>query len=148
MISIKELHFRLHFRFLDSFCIEVTSSENQPCSSHFKGGAVYFKFNGAERATIPANFRYFEYCLRSEEVDVLNDRFELKSSNNNAVCIFSLTINGTQILNGRNNNQTAFWLDKNQRNCDYVFDNKQYLMITPHITIQNNQVISSPCQGK
>ena len=104
--------------------------------------------NDERKPTIPEKFRYFQYCLPSKEVDILNDRFQLQSSTTDGVCIYSLHINGTQILNGRNNNQTAFWLDKNQRNCDYVFDNKQYLMITPHITIQNNQVISSPCIGK
>ena len=84
---------------------------------------------------------------------MLNDRFELKSSNNNAVCIFSLTINGTQILNGRNNNQSAFWLDEGESRCDTVSviddfgNNVRIPMVTPDLIIQDNQVISSQCKG-
>ena len=134
-------------RILDSFCFEMTSSGNQPCNRHFEGGEVYLNINDVRKATVPRKFRYFEHCFPSEEVDVVNDRFRLQSSSNDGVCISSLKINGTQILNGRNNNQTAFWLDKNSRSCDNVVDDVQYLMASPYIAIQNNQVISPSCKG-
>ena len=136
------------FSFLDSFCIEITSSDNQPCNRHFAGGEVYLNINDERKATIPEQFQYFDYCIPSEEVDILNDRFQLQSSTTDGVCIFSLHINGTQILNGRNNNQTAFWLDKEDSRCDKVVDDVQWLMATSDITIQNNQVTSPSCKGK
>ena len=126
----------------------MTSSGNQPCNRHFEGGEVYLNINDVRKATAPRKFRYFEHCFPSEEIDVVNDRFRLQSSSNDGVCISSLKINGTQILNGRNNNKTAFWLDKNSRSCDNVVDDVQYLMASPYITIQNNQVTSSACKGK
>ena len=145
--KLSRFEFLPTFSFLDSFCIEITSSDNQPCGQYFEGGEVYLNINDERKATIPEKFRYFQYCLPSKEVDILNDRFQLQSSTTDGVCIFSLHINGTQILNGRNNNQTAFVLDKNSYRCDKVVNDVQLLMTGPDITIQNNQVTSTQCKG-
>ena len=145
--KLSRFEFWPKFSFLDSFCIEITSSDNQPCNRHFAGGEVYLNINDERKATIPEQFQYFDYCIPSEEVDILNDRFQLQSSTTDGVCIFSLHINGTQILNGRNNNQTAFRLDRGESRCDKVVNEVQLLMAGPDITIQNNQVTSSQCKG-
>ena len=131
----------------------MTSSDNQPCNRNFEGGEVYLNINDVRKATISRKFRYFGYCLPSEEIDVVNDRFQLQSSNTDGVCILSLNMNGTQILNGRNNNQSAFWLDEGESRCDTVSviddfgNNVRIPMVTPDLIIQDNQVISSQCKG-
>ena len=53
--------------------------------------------NDERKATVWSKFRYFEHCFPSEEVDAVNDRFQLQSSSDDGVCISSLKINGTQI---------------------------------------------------
>ena len=79
-----------------------------------------------------------------EQVDILNDQFQLQSySTTDGVCISSFVLNKSQILVGRHNNQTAFWLkDGNDRNCE------SGLMKTPDIIVQNYTVISSQCKGR
>ena len=119
----------------------VKSNENPPCNSFWQGGKIYINLNGQRKATIPAGFRNFQYCLSSDEIDIEHDRVQLKSSNNDNVCIESLIINGKQIFVGALNNQPSFIIDGNQNYC------KLNKMVTAHITIQNGQVISSKCKG-
>ena len=78
-----------------------------------------------------------------EQVDILNDQFQLQSySTTDGVCISSFVLNKSQILVGRHNNQTAFWLKEgNDRNCE------SGLMTTSDIIVQNYTVISSQCKG-
>ena len=119
----------------------VKSNENPPCNSFWQGGEIFINKNDEQIATIPSGFRNFQYCLSSNVIDIKNDRIQLKSSNNDNVCIESLIINGKQIFVGALNNQPSFIIDGNQNYC------KLNKMVTAHITIQNGQVISSKCKG-
>ena len=119
----------------------VKSNENPPCNSFWRGGKIYINFNGQRKATIPSGFRNFQYCLSSDEIDIENDRIQLKSSNNDNVCIKSLIIDGKQIFVGALKNQQSFIIDGNQNYCNHI------KMSTSQITIRNGQVISSKCKG-
>ena len=119
----------------------VKSSQNPPCNSFWQGGKIYININGQRKATIPAGFRNFQYCISSDEIDIENDRIQLKSTNNDNVCIESLIIDGKQIFVGAINDQPSFIIDGNQNYC------KQTKMVTSQITIRNGQVISSKCKG-
>ena len=61
----------------------------------------------------------------------MNDRFQLESTTTNGVCITSLSVDGKQLLVGKNNDKQSFWIDSNQNDCldDW--------MGTSQITIQN-----------
>ena len=120
----------------------IKSSENYPCDSNWQGGKIFININGLRKKTIPSGFREFEYCLSHNEFDVKNDRFQLKSSNNNDVCIESLHANGTQIFVGTLNNQASFIIKGNENSCGFK------KMKTSQITIKNGVVISSKCKRK
>ena len=74
-------------------------------------------------------------------MDVANDEFQLQSSNTDGACITSLSINGNQLLAGKNNNLQSFWIDANDRYCLDDF------MASSQITIKNGQVDSSDCKS-
>ena len=93
------------------------------------------------KADIPGGFARYEFCLPTEDVDVISDRFHLQATNNDGVCISSFQMNGTQIFVGPENNQKSFWIDRNDGRCDNV------KLTTRGITVQNGQVIFSECQG-
>ena len=72
---------------------------------------------------------------------MINDRFQLQSTNNDGVCISNFQVNGTQIFVGPENNQTSFWIDQNDLSCD------NQKIGTRALTVQNGQVIFSECRG-
>ena len=92
---------------------------------------------------MPTGFTRFEYCMPSGQVDVLNDRFQLKQERHNyGVCIRSLIMNKSQILFGRENDQTAVYIKIGGVRCQ-----EERIEITSDVIIQNYTVISSQCKG-
>jgi len=128
----------------NTVCLRVTSSEHETlCQGpdgwephHWPGDEITMKYNGETVATINQGFQDFEYCINS--FDHANDKLQLENDGYNAVCITSLSINGEQLLVGKNNDLQSFWMSKGQI-CDDDF------MSTEEITIQNGKVISSIC---
>ena len=86
------------------------------------------------------SFNEFEYCRRLDLVDIENDEFQLQSSGDDGVCITSLTVNGSEMLVGKLDDQAAFWIDGNQNHC------RDGSMSTPQITIKNGKIHSSECK--
>ena len=121
--------------------MQLTSRRSSFCDQYWQGGEIYLNVNDIRKATIPSKFSRYEFCLPIEEVNVMYDRFQLQSTNDDAVCISSFQINGTQIFVGPENNQTSFWIDRNQPSCE------NHKLSTKEITIQNGQVIFSECKG-
>ena len=66
-----------------------------------------------------------------DQIDIKNDQFQLERTNNDGVCITSLTVNGIQILVGKNNDLQSFWIDGNDPSCLDDFTT------TKQMTIQN-----------
>lgn len=106
----------------------------------WSGSKIDLKHNGVNVAFLPGAFKKFEYCFEMDEIDVINDKFQLQSTTDDAACISSLSINNTQLLVGKNNNLQSFWIDGNDNYCLDDF------MTTSQMTIQNGQVISSLCK--
>ena len=77
-----------------------------------------------------------------EEVNVEQDIFQFEASNNDGVCISGLQVNGQQLMVGRQNDKSEFWIDGDTNVCN---DNN---MSTPQISIKNGTVYSSACKGK
>ena len=119
----------------------IESSENDPCDSQWQGGKIYINHNQKRKATIPSEFKNYQFCIPFNQVDVMNDQFQLQSSNNNDVCIEKFFVNDKQIFVGALNDQSSFIIDGNQNSCQ---DQK---MTTSQITIQNGEVLSSECKG-
>ena len=135
--------------YLEKYCIRVTSSEDESLCQHvkkekgpsdFAGGDITINHNGVKIATIERGFQEFIQCWYKEDFDVSNDEFQMQSSNGNGTCITSLSINGNQLLVGKNNDQQSFWIDRNNRYCSNDF------MSSSQITIKNGQVDSSDCK--
>ena len=113
---------------------------NQP---NWKGGEIYIKVNENKIETIPSQYEGdFKYCWPKNEVNVEQDIFTFEASNNDGVCISGLQINGEQLNVGKNDDQSEFWIDKDNNRCD---DN---YMSTAQISIQNGEIISSACKGE
>ena len=125
--------------------MKVTSNRNYPCDKYWKGPAIYLNINDERKRQIPRGFTEYQYCLPFEQVNVINDRFQFKThSSSDGVCISSVTINQSQILFGRKEDQAAFWLKAgNKRRCA-----GELLEITSDVIIQNYTVISSQCKGR
>ena len=119
----------------------IKSSENDPCDSQWQGGKIYINHNQKRKAIIPSGFKNYQFCIPSNQVDVINDQFQLQSSNNNDVCIEKFFVNDKQIFVGALNDQSFFIIDGNQNSC------QEQKMTTTQITIQNGEVISSECKG-
>ena len=120
----------------------MTSSEDEDLCTHpnenygpqnWDGGAIDLKRNGETVATIPRGFDEYEHCFRADQIDKINDQFQLEGTTTNGVCITSLTVGGKQLLVGKNNDRESFWIDSNQNDCldDW--------MGTSQITIQNGE---------
>ena len=95
------------------------------------------------------SFNEFEYCRRLDLVDIENDEFQLQSTGGggridkgDGVCITSLTVNESEMLVGKLDDQAVFWIDGTQRwiHC------KDTSMSTQQITIKNGKVHSSECK--
>ena len=127
----------------------MTSSNDESLCQHavtiagpkdWAGSDIVIKQNGVSVATMPAASTEFEYCFNMDDIDIAVDELQLQSSSENGVCITSLSINSNQLLVGKNNNLTSFWIDGNDQYCLDDF------MSTSQITLQNEQVISSICK--
>ena len=119
----------------------LKSDENEPCDSQWRGGKLFINQNQKRIATIPSGFKYHQFCIPFDQVDVKNDQFQLQSSNNNNVCITHFFVDGKQIFVGAMNDQSSFIIDGNQNSC------QEEKMSTAQITIQNGEVLSSECKG-
>ena len=126
----------------------MTSSEDEDLCTHpgtnagphsWAGGEINIKRNGEIVATILSGFDEFEHCFRVDQIDKINDQFQLQSTATDGVCITSLTVNGKQLLVGKNNDRKGFWIDGNQNDCLDDF------MATSQITIQNGLGKISKC---
>ena len=133
----------------DKICIKMTSSPDEYLCEHPKadhaawaGGAISIKQNGQVIGSMKSGTRDFELCLDNEDVDIENDFFEFARTTTDGVCITSLSIDGTDILVGPNNNQPNFWFDGDDNMCTDDFVSTQELII------QNNAVIFSQCPPK
>ena len=131
------------------FCIEMTSSPDADLCEHPKadhsawsGGAISIKQNGNVIGSMKSGAKEFQVCLYYDDVDIENDVFEFARTNNDGVCITSLSMDGTEILVGPNGNQPNFWFDGNDNMCTDDFVSTQQLII------QNNTVTSSQCDPK
>ena len=111
--------------------------------------------NQYHEESILRGFSEFEHCFDVEDVANSDFEFEIKMPEwdnwyreSDGVCITSLSIEGDQLLVGKNNNLQSFWLDRDQHYCLDDF------MSTPHIKIRisyqnsNAQVISSRCKDR
>ena len=131
-----------------TYCLRITSSPDENlCTgggsavSDWYGGEISLKINNETIDTIQPGFTDYEYCFKWNEIDVEKDRIQLQSNSNDGVCITSLTLNGNQMKVGKMNNQSSFWIDGNNHECQ-----DDYLS-TSEITFQNEEVISSYCKG-
>lgn len=125
---------------IDKYCIRVTSSADENLCQHYidgagpnnyPGGEIKLNYNGKTIATIPKSFTNFEHCFPLDQIDKANDQFQLERTNTDGVCITSLTVDGNQLLVGKNNDLQSFWIDGDHNNCLDDF------MGTTQITIQN-----------
>ena len=105
--------------------------------------------NDVEKAIIPKGFQDFEHCIDFNDVDIENDNFIFVAGGEDGVCITSLhfkyilnnIVNSKQILVGKNSNLTSFEFDM----PGFCNDNK---LKTALLTIRNETVIESECEGK
>ena len=79
------------------------------------------------------NFTEFEYYSNWDEIDVESDKIQLQSTSSDGVCITSLSIDGTDILVGPNNNQPNFWFDGDDNMCTDDFVSTQELIIQNNV---------------
>ena len=129
--------------FHSDYCLVIRSTSQSPCNEYWRGSSIYLKINGQLHKTLNYGFEEEKYCLPMHQVNIESDQIQLQSSGTDGVCISSFEMNGQQLLVGKWNSQTVFWIDGNQNRCD---DER---MATSQITIQNGRVISSECkQGK
>ena len=133
----------------ENYCLLITSSNDQTLCRHifssvgpnkWSGGKIEVKYNDIKIAELPPKFTEFQHCFDIKQLNVQNDRIKLQSTNGNGVCITRLSLNNTDLLFGKNNNLSSFWIDKNDKYCS------NDSMSTSEITIQNKQVISSSCK--
>ena len=99
------------------------------------GGEIDLKINGELHRTLKRGFQYFKYCLPAHQYNTKNDIFQLESSN--GFGISKVLVNGKQVLVGKIKDQSRF----EQNRC------RNRVMISSRITIQNDRVISTECQG-
>ena len=135
-------------KYLDKYCIRVTSSNDETLCQHAVppagpkdfAGNIAFKYNGELVENLQRGFKEYVYCMDMDDVDIANDEFQFQSSNTDGACITSLSINGNKLSVGKNNDLQSFWVDGTDRYC---FDD---FMSTSQITIKNGQIDSSDCK--
>ena len=110
-------------------------SENEP------GGLIILRINGERKETIQSGVEEFRYDLFSDDFSVENDQIQLQSTGIKGACVKSLKINENQILVGKNKDMSVFLMDENNNQCS------ENIMSTSQIIIQNEEVISSECEG-
>ena len=76
-------------------------------------------------------FTDFEHCFHLTQIDTKNDELKLESTSSDGVCITSLTVDGKQLLVGKNGDMKTFWIDGDQKGCFAEFTS------TPQVTIKN-----------
>ena len=52
-------------------------------SSEYAGGRISINQNGVSKAIIPSGFEKFEYCFDAEDIDIENDKIQLKLLDDN-----------------------------------------------------------------
>ena len=107
------------------------------------GGDIYLNKNGQTIASTSYGFLNFEHCVGASS----DDEFQLEASNDDGVCITSLSVNDNQLLVGKNNDLPNFWM--NQRNVKCTNGH----MTTSQITFKNGnnnyllpRILSSQCK--
>ena len=65
--------------FLDEFCIRLTSGPSNCDSVTWYGSPITLYHNNVEIETIPTRFQDFSHCFNINEIDAVNDTFELLS---------------------------------------------------------------------
>ena len=87
---------------------------------------------------IPHGFLEYEHCAIVEK----DEDFELRITNDDGVCITSLSVNGNQLLVGKNNDQESFWMNKDKSKGRCLDDHMQ----TDSIKIRDGHIIDSECK--
>ena len=100
------------------------------------GGEIYLNQNGRTIASTSYGFLNFEHCVGAAR----DDEFQLQASNDDGVCITSLSVNGKQLLVGKNSDLPNFWMNQKNPKCSNSH------MTTSQITIKNEEVDSSQCK--
>ena len=106
-------------------------------AKNWLGGDIYLNQNGRTIATTKYGFLNFEHCVGAAR----DDEIQLQASNDDGVCITSLSLNGEQVLVGKNNDLPSFWINQKNPRC---FQGRH--MTTSQITIKNAEIYSSQCK--
>ena len=104
-------------------------------AKNWLGGDIYLNQNGRTIASTSYGFLNFEHCFGA----MRDDEFQLQASNDDGVCITSLSFNGKQLLVGKNNDLPSFWMNQRLPKCSNGH------MTTPQITFKNDEILSSQC---
>ena len=105
-------------------------------ANNWLGGDIYLNQNGRTIATTKYGFLNFEHCVGAAR----DDEFQLQASNDDGVCITSLSVNDKQLLVGKNNDLPNFWMNQRNPKCT-----KSH-MTTSQITVKNGEIFSSQCK--
>ena len=114
-----------------------SGGNNKP--KNWLGGEIKLKHENKNVDVLPYGFLDFEYCTVAKK----DDEFELKATNDDGVCITSLSVNGKQLFVGRNNDQESFWLNKDSLKRKCLDDHMQ----TDTIHIQDGRIVESECKS-
>ena len=142
----KYRNFKLRTNEAPKYCIKITSGDDEVCKNHPKysswdGGAIELMHNNIHVATLDAQDTEMEYCVPVDQVNIDEDFWVLAPTSKDGVCITGLYVDGEQMLVGKNDDQSYFWLDANDEHCED--DN----MSTRQMTIQAGQVYYSDCKS-
>ena len=127
---------------LEEVCIKITSNmDDDLCTGggnkaeNWLGGDINLKLNGEIIGTTSHGFLDFERCVGATS----NDEFQFEATSIDGVCITSLSVNGKQLLVGKNGDLQSFWMSTNRLKCT------GQRMTTSEITIKDGKIISSEC---
>ena len=129
------------------FCIKMTASLDEDLckdSNIWVGGPLSITQNGNNIGSMNRGTKEFKLCLDSDDIDIENDVFKFARTTNqspeaitSAVCITSLSFDGTDLLVGLNGKRPNFRIDVDDNGCtDDLVPNQE-------ITIKNGNVTSS-----
>lgn len=129
------------------FCIKMTASLDEDLckdSNIWVGGPLSITQNGNNIGSMNRGTKEFKLCLDSDDIDIENDVFKFTRTTNyspeaitSAVCITSLSFDGTDLFDGSNGKQPNFRIDVDDNGCT------DDLVPTQEITIKNGNVTSS-----
>ena len=127
---------------LEEVCIKITSNmDDDLCTGggnkaeNWLGGDINLKLNGEIIGTTSHGFLDFERCVGATS----SDEFQFEATSIDGVCITSLSVNGKQLLVGKNGDLQSFWMSTNRLKCT------GQRMTTSEITIKDGKIISSEC---